>query len=135
MNAVLTETLRKVRINSTAQGPVFCNRNGTPYRSFRTAFKRAARQAGLTDLTFHDLWHTFTSRLVMRGVDLPTVQALMGHKDITMTLRYTHWTTDHKQCAVRVLGQCGTESPHFSPQGEDAGTVGQRNTLKIRALS
>ena len=98
MNAVLTETLQKVRMNTLdVTGPVFCSRNGTPYRSFRTAFERAIRQAGLTDLTFHDLRHTFASRLVMRGVDLPTVQALMGHKDITMTLRYIHLTTDHKQ--------------------------------------
>jgi integrase len=58
---------------------------------------------GLTDFTFHDLRHTFASRLVMAGVDVPTVKELLGHKDITMTLRYTHLSSDHKQAAVKKL--------------------------------
>ena len=83
MNAVLTVTLRLVRMNIFAvTGPVFCSRKGTPYRSFRTAFERAVCQAGIEGLVFHDLRHMFASRLVMRGVDLPTVQALLGHKEI-----------------------------------------------------
>src|SRR5262245_5670347 len=103
MNDVLTATLRAVRMSTAATGPVFRSRKGTPYHSFRTAFEHAVRQAEIDDLTFHDLRHTFASRLVMSGVDLPTVQALLGHKDITMTLRYTHLTSDHKQRVVRVL--------------------------------
>ena len=43
------------------------------------------------------------SRLVMARVDLPTVKELMGHKDITMTLRYTHLSSDHKQQLLGVL--------------------------------
>jgi len=81
------------------------------------AFERAVRQAGLGDFTFHDLWHTFASRLVMAWVDLPTVKDLMGHKDISMTLRYTHLSSDHKQRAVRALEQCGEKSQQFSQQG------------------
>jgi hypothetical protein len=59
----------------------------------------------------------------------------MGHKDITMTLRYTHLTTDHKQRAVQVLEQFGIASPQISPQGEEAETTGLRNTMKVRVLS
>jgi integrase len=55
------------------------------------------------DFTFYDLRHTFASRLVMSGVNLPTRQALMGHKDISMALRYTHLSSDHKQRAGRIL--------------------------------
>ena len=69
----------------------------------------------MADFTFHDLRHTFASRLVMSGVDLPTVQALMGHKDISMTLRYTHLSSDHKQRAVRALESFAEKSPQFSP--------------------
>jgi integrase len=61
------------------------------------------RLAGLADLTFHDLRHTFASRLVMAGVDLPTVKELLGHKDISMTMRYAHLSSDHKQAAVKKL--------------------------------
>ena len=103
MNEVLTTTLKAVKLQMADGGGVFCNRGGTPYRSFRTAFERAMRLAGIADFTFHDLRHTFASRLVMAGVDLPTVRELLGHKDITMTLRYTHLSSSHKQAAVKTL--------------------------------
>ncbi len=47
----------------------------------------------------------------MAGVDFPTVQELMAHKDITMTLRYTHFSSDHQQCAVRALEWVGDKVP------------------------
>jgi integrase len=103
MNQVLTITLKAVKLQGIEGEGVFCNRQGKAYRSFRTAFERAVRKAGITDFTFHDLRHTFASRLVMAGVDLPTVKELLGHKDITMTLRYSHLSSDHKQAAVRKL--------------------------------
>jgi integrase len=117
MNDVLTTTLEEVRITFMVTGSVFRNRNGTPYRSFRSAFERAMRKAALHDFTFHDLRHTFASRLVMAGVDLPTVKELMGHKNISITLRYTHLSRDHKQRAVRTLEQFGAKSHQFSQQG------------------
>ena len=106
MNDVLTTTLEEVRITATTTA-VFASRNGTPYRSFRTAFEQAVRRAAIPDFTFHDLRHTFASRLVMAGVDPATVKELMGHKDITMTLRYTHLSNDHKHDAVGKLVDFG----------------------------
>ncbi len=111
MNKVLTETLRAVRMTALATAHVFCTLHGGPYRSFRSAFERAVRKAGLVAFTFHDLRHTFASRLVMRGVDLPTVKELLGHKTIAMTLRYTHLSSDHKQRAVSTLEQVSEQSP------------------------
>jgi len=46
--------------------------------------------AGIKNFTWHSLRHIFASRLVMAGVDIRTVQESMGHKTITMTLRYPH---------------------------------------------
>jgi integrase len=89
---------------------VFCNQDGVLYRSCSTAFEGAVRKAELTDFTFHGLRHTFASRLVMRGVDLLTVKELLGHKTLTMTLRYTQLASDHKQRAVSMLEQW-EESP------------------------
>ncbi len=43
------------------------------------------------------------SHLVMAGIDLTTVKELLGHKDITMTLRYSHLAPGHKRKAVQVL--------------------------------
>jgi integrase len=111
-------------------GPVFHNRHGTPYCSFRTAFERAVRKAAIDDFTFHNLRYTFASRLVMAGVDLPTVKELMGHKNISMTLRYTHLSRDHKQRAVRTLEQFGAKSHQFSQQGGQQQSGGFRKSLK-----
>lgn len=71
---------------------------------------RIARNAGIYDLTgVHALRHTFASQLLMRSVDLPTVQKLMGHSQIETTLIYSHQTTDHLREAV--------EKMSTSPQG------------------
>ena len=58
--------------------------------------KKIAKEAGIKDLTtLHALRHTFASQLVMKGVDLPTVQKLMGHSDIQTTMIYSHLSPDH----------------------------------------
>lgn len=63
-----------------------------------------AKKAGIENLTkIHTLRHTFASHLVMRGVDLPTVQKLMGHTDIKTTMIYAHVAPDHLSDAVNKL--------------------------------
>jgi integrase len=118
MNNVLTETLKAIRIDGLSDGVIFRSQKGTPYRSFRTSFERAVKKAGITDFTFHDLRHTFASRLVMAGVDLPTVKELMGHKHIAMTLRYVHLSSDHKQRAVDTLEQYAQQVPSIFTTGQ-----------------
>ena len=55
-----------------------------------------ARKADIKGLTkLHSLRHTYASHLVMNGVDLPTVQKLMGHADIQTTMIYSHLAPDH----------------------------------------
>ena len=67
------------------------------------AFKEALRNAGIEDFKFHDLRHTFASHLVMRGASLKEVQELLGHKTMTMTLRYAHLGQEEKKRAVSLL--------------------------------
>lgn len=69
-------------------------------RDWRRWLELAARSAGVKDFHWHDLRHTFASRLVMAGVDIRTVQDLLGHHDIKQTMRYSHLSQDHRQAAV-----------------------------------
>jgi integrase len=74
-----------------------------PYGDIKNAFNRACKKAGIRDFHFHDLRHTFASHLVMAGVDITTVKELLGHKTLTMTLRYAHLAPSHKVKAVDLL--------------------------------
>jgi site-specific recombinase XerD len=59
--------------------------------------------AGVEDFRWHDLRHTFASRLVMAGVDLRTVADLLNHKTLQMVMRYSHLSPEHKHNAVECL--------------------------------
>ncbi|MBN2320263.1 MAG: tyrosine-type recombinase/integrase [Acidobacteria bacterium] len=76
---------------------------GKPFYDLFRHFERAVKAAKLKGVNFHTLRHTAASHLVMSGVDLATVQEIMRHKTITMTLRYAHLAPEHKQAAVDAL--------------------------------
>ena len=69
----------------------------------KNAFRRAVRLSGIAPITFHQLRHTFCSRLADAGVPLPVIQELAGHASIIMTRRYTHPADALKQRAVEAL--------------------------------
>jgi hypothetical protein len=86
-------------------------------------FEPALRRIKIENFRWHDLRHTFASRLVMRGADIRSVQELMGHKTIAMTLRYAHLSTAHRLAVVRLLdapsdGQTGTKPAPEAPSGD-----------------
>ena len=80
------------------------------YYEIKKSFTTALRKSHIIDFHFHDLRHTFASWLVMGGIDLTTVKDLLGHKDITMTLRYSHLAASHISNAVKVLEKNFTDS-------------------------
>ena len=99
MNNCLILVLRELTITD---GYVFCHESGKPYGSVRTAFYRAVRKAGIGHLRFHDLRHTFATRLA-EVTNLPSVQAILGHRDIKTTMRYAHATREQMSMGVQLL--------------------------------
>ncbi len=86
--------------------------NDKPLGNIKKGFKAAVVRSGLQDFRFHDLRHTFSSQVIMRGGSLKDVQELLGHKTMTMTLRYSHLSSDHKRNAVNLLnGLTGGATP------------------------
>lgn len=103
----INETLRGVLQGITRRLDVsyvfYDNNTGKPYQDVKRSFNTACRRAGIKDFHFHDLRHTFASHLVMAGVDITTVKELLGHKTLTMTLRYSHLAPSHKVKAIDIL--------------------------------
>ncbi len=75
-------------------------RTGGRLDNINNAWESLLSGAKIADFRFHDLRHTFASRLVMAGVDINTVRELMTHSDIKMTLVYAHLSPDHKAAAL-----------------------------------
>lgn len=99
LNETLHETLKKLppRLDSERLFPEI-----TPNK-VTMAFRRAVKRAGIFDFRLHDLRHSFASYLTMGGVNLRAVQTLLGHKDLRMTVRYSHLSPEHLAGAVKAL--------------------------------
>ena len=97
---------------------VFTGKDGDPYKGVKRSYNTALRNAEIYGATFHSLRHTFASQLIMAGVDLTSVQELLGHKSLNMTLRYAHLAPEHKTKAVKKLDEVlrNTEEKDFSSQ-------------------
>lgn len=84
---------------------VFIDEKGNHINTHRLnyALKGTLRCAGIEDFKFHDLRHTFASHFVMNGGSLKALQEMLGHKNITMTMRYAHLSKEHKKNEIKVL--------------------------------
>ena len=109
LNAKVYELLAaKQAITGLSRGPVFKTPLGNllQVRFLVREFCEARNRAGIPDFRFHDMRHTFATRLVQRGVDLYKVQRLLGHKTNLMTQRYAHHSPESLREGVNVLDEC-----------------------------
>ncbi len=76
--------------------------SGRPYdpSKSRVRFKQALKQAGRRDLRFHDLRHTYGTRMAAAGTPLRTLQGWMGHRDYKTTEIYADFAPDPSQGAL-----------------------------------
>ena len=121
-NVPINDTLktilkRRLKVDSEY---VFCNAEGKPLTVLTNAYWKAVSEAGLIKwsgskkIRFHDLRHTFGSRLGMAGTDLKTIMEIMGHKTHVMAMRYQHPSPIHK---LRAVLQLERQSIEIKQQG------------------
>jgi integrase len=105
LNAEALQVLTAWRQQTSGKELIFPGKDGRRLDNVRKAWAGALTTAGIVGFRWHDLRHTFASKLVMAGVPLNTVRELLGHTTPAMTLRYAHLAPDHKQQAVEQLCQ------------------------------
>jgi integrase len=103
LNDSAIAALRTAQTYSNGSPAIFLNRVGDSLRDNRHWFDAAKKEAKIQGFRWHDLRHTFVSRLVMAGVDIVTVSKLAGHKTIQVTMRYAHLAPQHQLDAVQRL--------------------------------
>lgn len=125
VNSLAREALQDLaRLRKTSSAYVVPGRAKIRKKDQREWFEKAVRAAGVRDFRWHDLRHTFASRLVMAGVDLRTVMELMGHKTIGMTMRYSHLAASHQLEAIERLATAArTANCQNAPKADRATSV------------
>jgi site-specific recombinase XerD len=104
INSACHAALRKL-MDRAGKGEYLCaQKKREGQRDWRDWFERSRDAAGVKDFRWHDLRHTFASRLAMAGVSLQTIQQLLGHATLAMTMRYAHLSPAHLLDAVNKLG-------------------------------
>lgn len=86
--------------------------DGGPVRPSSASYhlKRLLKAAGLPDIRFHDLRHTFATQALASGVDAKTLSAILGHTNASFTLdTYAHVTGEMQRQAARVVGDYLTD--------------------------
>jgi integrase len=104
MNQTLYSELVAWRDRNGSSPLVFPSpKTGGVFISVKTGYIAACRRSNIQGLRFHDLRHTFASRLVQRGCDVETLRNLLGHRDLTTTQRYLHSSDERRRQAVSLL--------------------------------
>ena len=103
INAEARKILEAWALNRKNEFVFYNHDTGRPFVDLKSGFALACKKAGISGVTWHKLRHTFASRLLNRGVDIVTVQQLLGHSTVIVTMRYTHTNLDTKRAAVEKL--------------------------------
>lgn len=113
---------------------VFLNKKGSPinphhiYRNFQDAQKKAKM---FTQIRFHDTRHTFASNYLSSGGKIEDLQKILGHTNITMTMRYVHHSSEHLQGAMDKfsLGHDGLDLEQIKNSMENVLVMQKPNSL------
>jgi excisionase family DNA binding protein len=117
MHPIVFNLLYALKSQNGQSEYVFTNPDTSkPYTDISRAFNKACERAGIENLKFHDLRHTFGSRLIKNGANINLVKELMGHASIITTQRYLHSQEDEKRKAIEAL--TGNSSSMWQTSGK-----------------
>jgi integrase len=102
-----------------------------PVASVKKAHRSAAGRAKIKGhFRLYDLRHTFATRAVASGADLPTLNALLGHASIQMTMRYVHPAAEQKRMVIEKLEKFRGEGIITAATAQES----QRVTTKVTTV-
>lgn len=100
------EALRAIKAwkaQSSGHSIIFPSRTGGIMDNVKKSWDSVLKAAEINSFRWHDLRHTFASKLAMQNVALNTIRDLLGHADLKMTLRYAHLSPDTKVAAIELI--------------------------------
>ena len=133
LNAIAMGILESFTRPLDSEELVFANRDGGKWDRLRKHWVKALAISKVEDFHFHDLRHTYASRLITSGVNLAVIRELLGHRDFETTLRYSHLSSDRLKEAVALLEKsgsnlrltCDSESAQNEPESSPSVTEEQ----------
>ena len=125
MNKIAVDAFRSLRSMplDISQEVFYKINSSTPsgqYHKLHRMWERSWREAGIEKIRWHDLRHTFASRMVMAGVNILTVQKLLRHADVKMTMLYAHLAPAYLQEGVNALINWSELTPELTPTAEQS---------------
>ena len=100
LNEVLKDLFSELgKVRQIGHNFVFTYR-GNPLKSIKDSFKKGCKEAGIKDLRFHDLRHTFNTNMRKAGIDRSVIMKIMGHKSTSMFQRYNTVDTEDIRIAM-----------------------------------
>ena len=90
------------------------------YNDLQKPWRKIRAKAGLEDVRLHDLRHTYASVAVMNGIDPFTLKEIMGHKNLSTTLRYAHLSDEVVQRAAGQIANRLAGALRRKPKGPPA---------------
>ena len=124
----LTQRLTQLLLQTREAKGLVIGYQGEPVRIVKRSWKTALKNAGIRHVRFHDLRHTFNTRLMEAGVLQEIRMALMGHSSGSKVhATYTHIELPVKRDAIRLLEQWKTQQQQLLKEHNDASTETDRS--------
>jgi len=123
----------RAKVRHITSNHVFLNQNGNRInaRNLIRSFQAAVKKSGIAPCRFHDLRHTFATRLVQAGEDIYSVQKLGRWKNISMVIRYAHHYPESLRSGVETLDKVREKISTNLAQSKEKGAATDSQPLDL----